>query len=184
MSELLATAFWFTLLVVSWKFWKRTFRDSVRDDLFDIRDKWRRFWIDGGRSLSNPAYARFRGEINVYLRYTSTYRFSDLLYVYKHKRCIKTVLNEAECHEPSADQETIDQIRRLRAKAILSLQAYMVGTSILIFPVLLLTLVAAIVKRISLAVSFCKSTARLANTIPFAQAENFQRAARLQPAST
>ena len=181
MNELFGLAISFLALVISWKFWKRTIRDSVRDDLFDVRDEWRSYWISHGLDLANPSYAKFRSEINCYLRFTSTYRFSDILYVAQNSKRIKSALGTERDSNIRLNQETLDFMRNLNGRAFTCLQAYMVLTSILIIPTLALVPVFACVKRISIAVSFARSTVKLAQTTPYFRPELIRQAAHLNP---
>jgi len=181
MDGLLVMALGFIALVVSWKFWKRTVRDCVRDDLFDIRDEWRSYWIDRGMDMGKPAYSKFRRDVNSYLRYTSTYRFSDLIYVHRHTSKISAVLSAYDEGVIYCDPDTLEQMRRLRSRAVAALQAYMVMTSIFLFPVMIIATAACFFKRLSFMVSFFKSSVKVANSVPYSRPEFIQQAVRLQP---
>lgn len=180
MYTLFGTAIGFVILLAAWSFWKRSFRDFIRDELFDMRDAWRRFWLESGRDLADPAYGAFRHEINCYLRYTSTYRFSDLVYVSRNCGKIKAIMASRGEQEITGDNEVVQEMKRLRKEAIDSLQVYMVATSIFIVPVLVLTIGVVFMENLTLAASFIKTTVDLANKVSIGRPETIMQAARLK----
>lgn len=127
------------LLVVSrfaWGTWKNTQRDIVRDKLFDLRDEWRTFFIENGFSMSCPEYTRVRAMINDYLRYTARFRLVGLLFV---ACCVprKICLEMAERTKRELDSNNLriaEEIAVIRGRAVSAIQKYMLYTSLLLFP--------------------------------------------------
>lgn len=127
------------LLVVSrfvWGTWKNTQRDIARDKLFDLRDEWRTFFIENGFSMSCPEYARVRVMINDYLRYTARFRLVGLLFVaccVPRKICME-MAERTKRELDSNDLRISKEIAVIRSKAVSAIQKYMLYTSLLLFP--------------------------------------------------
>ena len=87
-------AFWLAVFFAAWRLWKRVVRDMVRDSLFDLRDNWRKYWVDRKMRLDDPFYGYVRNQINAYLRYTAQWRMLDTWYIVRHLDRIEPIARE------------------------------------------------------------------------------------------
>lgn len=165
MTALFLTFVGLLILRVAWGAWKSTCRDVARDKLFDLRDEWREFFVSNGLSMELPEYAKVRGMINDYLRYTARFRLVGLVYTaFAAPR--ELYIEAAERIEEefrSPDAKIAAQINRIRAKAVSAVQEYMLCTSMLLFPVFAIALCVGVFvgtgKLIARAKSFLKQLA-------------------------
>ena len=138
MTALFLTFVALIALRIAWGAWKSTCRDVARDRLFDLRDEWREFFISNGLSMELPEYAKVRGMINDYLRYTARFRLVGLLFaalVVPRELCIAAAV-EADEEFQSSNQRIAMEIARIRRRSVSAIQEYMICTSILVFPFL------------------------------------------------
>ena len=136
-----------TLLLVllfpwAWRMWRGTCRDIARDELFDLRDAWRTYWVSKELSMDSPEYANVRLMLNDYLRYTNSFRFSGL--VFCSRRMSEETRNyiHEECNRvfSSNNPEIKAEIDRIRKCASGAIQKYMLFTTILFVPMVVLAL--------------------------------------------
>lgn len=171
MITFISFAFWLAVLFATWRLWKRVVRDMARDTLFDLRDKWREHWIKTGKALDDPFYGYVRKQINGYLRYTAQWRMLDTWYIVWHIDEIEPIAKEYRAHktpEPNApDKETLELAAKTRTDSIEALRAYMLLTSVLLFPIVaVVTFVMMIRKTFALAPSVNKALDFVSSKIP------------------
>lgn len=138
MTALFLTFLGLFILRVVWGAWKSTCRDVARDRLFDLRDEWREFFVANGLSMELPEYAKVRGMVNDYLRYTARFRLVGLLFtafVVPREVCFEAAAKADEEFRTSNPRIAME-IARIRHRAVSAIQEYMLVTSILVFPVL------------------------------------------------
>jgi len=182
MLTLFETLAGFWLLTIAWGCWKNTLRDLVRDDLFDLRDEWRDFWIATGRDTNGVMYKRVREYLNQYLRYTKSLRFVGLVYIVVKTKTdnhfIERLCSEQDNLFVTGDQEVDAEIRKIRHRAARSVQAYMCGTTlVLLFPLLATALVSVLAQALKTPVRACRSAAgKLVDAMPCTQAKNIDLA--------
>ncbi len=142
MTALFLTFVCLFVLRVAWGAWKSTCRDVARDKLFDLRDEWREFFVANGLSMELPEYAKVRGMVNDYLRYTARFRLVGLVYTafFAPRELYLEVAERMDEEFRSADARIAAEINRIRAKAVSAIQEYMLCTSMLLFPVLAIAL--------------------------------------------
>lgn len=134
-------------LRIAWGAWKSTCRDVARDRLFDLRDEWREFFVANGLSMELPEYAKVRGMINDYIRYTARFRLFGLLFtalVVPREVCFETAARTDEEFR-SSNPRVAMEIARIRHRAVSAIQVYMLRTSILVFPFLAIAFCVAMV---------------------------------------
>ena len=143
MTSMFITLVMLGVLQIAWGAWKSTQRDVVRDKLFDLRDEWRRFFIDNGLSMELPEYAKVRDFINHYLRYSCRLRLVGLLYLASHVAddMLENSSARIDADLASANPLVSKEIGRIRREAVRAVQEYMVFTSPLMVPLLALALV-------------------------------------------
>lgn len=180
MLTLLETLAGFWLLTIAWGCWKKTLRDLVRDDLFDLRDEWREFWVDSGRDMDCNVYRRVRDYLNQYLRYTKSLRFVGLVYfVFKVDRgAVERMSAEHDQMFVTVDPEVAAEIRRIRHRAVRSVQAYMCGTTLILqIPLLIVVVVSIVAHSLKGPVRVCRAAAgKLVDAMPCTQAQNIDLA--------
>lgn len=185
MLTLLETLAGFWLLTVAWSCWKTTLRDSARDDLFELRDEWREFWVSGGRDMDSVMYRRVREYLNQYLRFTKSLRFVSLVYfVFKTKsdpHLAERLRLEQDNLFMIADPEVDAEIRKIRHRAVRSIQGYMCGTTlVLLFPLLVAAFVSVLAHALKAPTRACRYAAgRLVDAVPCTQATNIDLAVRV-----
>ena len=125
-------------LRIAWGTWKATLRDVTRDKLFNLRDEWRSFFIEHGFSLETPEYKKVREMINDYLRYTARFRLVGLFYTafFVPKELYFETIERMDEEFRSSNATIAKEIDRIRKKTVSAIQGYMLGTSILLFPLL------------------------------------------------
>ena len=140
----------YILLLVAWKHWKLTMRDLARDELFDLRDNWRDYWVNANKDLNDPYYGYIRNRINAYLRYTAQWRLLDTWHMAKNQNRINQVVCEYQaCHNPEPpppSKEILSVAQDIRKKAIDAMRVYMITTSVLLSPIVLIVTVVITVK--------------------------------------
>ena len=143
-------AFWLAVLFAAWRLWKRVVRDMVRDSLFDLRDNWRDHWVMGNKDLAHPFYGYVRNQINSYLRYTAQWRVLDTWYIVRHIDEIAPIAKEYSARkmpEPAApDSGALDLAAKIRADSIQAMRAYMMLTSVLLCPVVVIVFAGILLK--------------------------------------
>lgn len=153
MSTIIHFTIWLVALMAVWRLWKRTVRDDVRDHLFDLRDEWRAYWAEKGLDMSHPYYGYTRNEINSFLRSTASWRMLDSWYIAKHSRRIDAVVSEYRQHrkvEPAApNAEACETARRMRAESVEFLRAYMLLTSVSMFPLVVIVFAVLAIKTLT-----------------------------------
>lgn len=142
MTALFLTFVGLLILRVAWGAWKSTCRDVARDKLFDLRDEWREFFVSNGLSMELPEYAKVRGMINDYLRYTARFRLVGLVYTafVAPRELYIEAAERIEEEFRSPDPKIAAQINRIRQRAVRAVQEYMVLTSLLLVPLLIVAL--------------------------------------------
>jgi len=168
------------LLTIAWGCWKTTLRDSIRDDLFDLRDEWREFWIATGNDMNSVMYKRVREYLNQYLRYTKSLRFVGLVYiVFKtDRRLVERLCSDQNNLFVTGDLEVDAEIRKIRHRATRSVQAYMCGTTlVLLLPLLVIALVSVLAQALKAPVIACRSAAgKLVDAMPCTRSKNIDLA--------
>jgi len=159
MVSLCFTFFLVLALAYIWSMWQNTCRDIARDELFDLRDKWRDYWISKGLSLDSKEYANVRIMLNQYLRYTACFRLSGLLFcsLRVSKDTLEYLKKERDSLFYSENQEIKEEIDKIRMQAALAIQKYMLSTTILIFPLIIMVLVYILCIRINEIRQYIKS---------------------------
>ena len=146
-------AFWLAVLFAAWRLWKRVVRDMVRDSLFDLRDNWRDHWVLRHKDLADPFYGYVRDRVNGYLRYTAQWRVLDTWYIVRHLDEIAPVAKEYSARkmpEPAApDSEASELAAKIRADSIQAMRAYMMLTSVLICPLVVVAIAVMLVKTLT-----------------------------------
>lgn len=139
MVELFFTSVTLLALIFAWKQWKIMMREVVRDELFDLRDEWRKYWCDMRMDMENPSYAYVRKRINQCLHYTADWRLADASYVSTNIKHIAPTVDAYVRHNdprPNApDRKTEDLAEKIRSRSVEVLRLYMVTTSPAAFPV-------------------------------------------------
>lgn len=140
----------YIFLLTAWKYWKLTIRDAVRDELFDLRDAWRNHWVDAHKDLNDPYYGYIRNRINAYLRYTAQWRLLDTWHMAKNQNRINQVVCEYQARHnpepPPPNEEILSVATDIRKKAIDALRTYMIVTSVLLSPIVLIATVVIAIK--------------------------------------
>lgn len=146
-------AFWLAVLFAAWRLWKRVVRDMVRDSLFDLRDNWRKHWVEGNKRLDDPFYGYVRNQINGYLHYTAQWRMLDTWYLVRHLDKIEPVAREYRARKmpaPAApDKASAELADKLRADSIQAMRAYMMLTSVALCPVVIVATAAMLMKTLA-----------------------------------
>ena len=143
-------AFWLAVLFAAWRLWKRVVRDMVRDSLFDLRDNWRKHWVEGNKRLDDPFYGYVRNQINGYLRYTAQWRVLDTWYIVSHLDKIAPIAKKYSARkmpEPAApDKAAAELAAKIRADSIQAMRAYMMLTSVLLCPIVVVMIAVILLK--------------------------------------
>lgn len=134
-------------LFAAWGSWKDVNAEITRDMLFDLRDEWRVFWSETGRSFDEPIYGQVRERLNQHLRYTKTFRFVGLLYcIFRFKRVLRIGKSIPVLSFPQ-DSRIDEEVKSISKRAIDAIRGYMILSSLFLFPVLVGTCVYLIVKQ-------------------------------------
>lgn len=129
--ELLLTSFGVLAVIAAWSAWRRTSLDWTRDDLFDLRDETREWFLKSGHGLDHMMYRRLRDMINSDLRYTKSARLSSLLWIYFRVPKGLSLRRSAELDGffDTSDEELRQFIRHVRNASTRAIQRYMLTTS-------------------------------------------------------
>lgn len=161
----------------AWRGWKRSMRDFTRDQLFDLRDEWRRFWIGSGRDLAHPDYARVRHRINLHLRYTNGLRLVGLFYVAMNAPRARRLMEGMPEFNTAMDPEVDRKIKAIMSAAATTLQVYMVMTSLLLFPLIAIAAVNMVcAKSMAFGASIRKSAVEISARLRPLNSENIETA--------
>lgn len=175
MTDLLELIVAFAVFSFAWRGWKRSMRDFTRDQLFDLRDEWRRFWIEGGRDPEDPDYARVRHRINLHLRYTNGMRLVGLFYIAMNAPRAKRLLEGLPDFNVAKDPEVGRKIKAVMNAAATSLQVYMVMTSLLLFPMIVIAAVQmACAKSAAVGTAVRKTAVAISSRIRPLNSENIE----------
>lgn len=139
-------------LFSAWRSWKNVTAEVTRDRLFDLRDEWRIFWSETGRSFNEPVYAKVRERLNQHLRYTKTFRFVSFLYFTFHAKSVLRIAKSIPVLSFPKDSAVNKKIESIESRAIETIREYMFLSSLFLFPVMLGAAVYMVVRK-TLAVS-------------------------------
>lgn len=122
-------------LITTWHFvWRRTLLDTIRDDLFDLRDgTLREHFIHNGLSLDHPVYKALRDLVNGHLRHTeslSVYQiFYTLWWARRHHDVMAAVAENIEQRFRTDDPELATLVNQVRSDSTRIMVSYAVLSS-------------------------------------------------------
>lgn len=122
-------------LIATWHFvWRRTLLDTIRDDLFDLRDgTLREHFIRNGLSLDHPVYKALRDLLNGHLRHTeslSVYQiFYTLWWARQHRNVMEAVGENIEQRFRTDDPELATLVNQVRSESTRIMVSYAVLSS-------------------------------------------------------
>ena len=133
MSEILLGI---TLLafMLFWKLvWQKTLLDYTRDNLFDLRDELRLWFIENKYGLDHPIYKELRFIINNHLRHTERATMMSYLafnmITKKHPDYNEKILSSSNSIFETSDSKLNNFTIRIRNKAFYILLTQMIGRS-------------------------------------------------------
>lgn len=126
------------LLISVWHFMlKKTILDYYRDQLFDLRDEVRGYYIKNGISLDSPSYRNLRDLLNAQLRFTERITFIKFIFleveVNNNKGLQKYLKDVFDLKFKTDDAELNAFITQVRGRSKLILLNHMVNSSGLIW---------------------------------------------------
>ena len=132
MNIILDTLVAFVVLVITWRYWKKTARAMVRDRLFDLRDELRNHYVENGLDMNDGAYERTRERLNNLLRYTKAMRMIGFIYFSAHidKEMVDETAAEFDAAIKMCDSKTAALIERIRRQSCETILLYMAATSL------------------------------------------------------
>ena len=141
----------FLLILLIWRFgWKVVALNKARDDLFEIRDELRDYFIGNEIPLTHASYKQLRDRINNYIRFTEEATLINLmcfsLAIDKNKEIQDIYIRISKEKDKIFENEVIKQFAdNVRTKAAETLTVYMVKTSVIgVFLVFLIALLVPI----------------------------------------
>lgn len=131
--ELIKFAVSVLLLITVWGAWRRSALDRARDNLFDMRESLRVWFIQNGYGLDHAMYANLRELLNAHLRFTEEVRFIGMLWFASRTpasiaEAVRAELNTRYQTKDSKLSELATQVRHDSAR---TMQKYMMATSTL-----------------------------------------------------
>jgi hypothetical protein len=125
-SLLLIYAIWYGV-------WRKTALDMHRDELFDLRDEIKAYFLEKNLGTEHPLYEPLRGLINAHIRYTEKLTFrlfiAESIVISTHPERLKKLKAEVDARFATHDQELKAFIKQTRTKSIAILNAHMVESS-------------------------------------------------------
>lgn len=133
------------LFALFWKYmWSKTLLDRTRDQLFDLRDGARDWFVGNGLSLQSEQYLALRRVLNSYLLHTESITFTryvaTIVVLEKNRACVGNVKEELEQIFLLKDKKIKLYIDDVRRRAAIVLFLHMIKRSMflsLVFFVLL-----------------------------------------------
>lgn len=122
------------LLIVVWNFMlKKSILDHYRDQLFDLREEVREFFIKNEIPLDSPAYKNLRDLFNAHLRFTEKITFMRFIFlevkIQENKELQLFLKAEIEKQFDTTNPKLKEFIPQIRGKAKLILLNHMVNSS-------------------------------------------------------
>ncbi len=137
-------------LLGAWKYiWLPSVLDRVRDKLFDLRDRdLRESFMREGLPLDHPIYKRLRDLLNGHLRHTESASIWELVaFFYLARRSKADLSAMADKRFHSHDQRVQTIVQRVRFQSAIIMLAYMLFSSVLAIPLLILAFILFTVVR-------------------------------------
>lgn len=138
-----------------WRYmWRKTALDKYRDQLFDLRDEVKEFFIERKYGVDHHFYSELRGLINGHIRYTE--RLTLRLFIAQtaamsaHPEFARTLKEQADNRFATEDVELAKFIKDVRTRSVAILTGHMAETSfgfLVLFP--FMYCVVAIIKTFS-----------------------------------
>lgn len=125
------------LFVAIWKLmWKKTALDQSRDQIFDLRDEVRAYFMKREQGLSSPVYAAIRDLLNAHLRYTEELTFARYIAttvaMSSNPEIATKLRTELDKKLTSDDPELAEYISKVRQRAVVIMVNFMGETSLLL----------------------------------------------------
>lgn len=117
--------------------WKNTFLDHYRDQLFDLREDVRAFFLQNDLGLQHPIYKKLRNLLNQHIRFLEDVTFlrvvSRARLLVKNKKLREHLIHRVEKTFSSDDPELNKYSEKVRCEAIDILALYIVQSNMLLF---------------------------------------------------
>ncbi|MBF6616658.1 MAG: hypothetical protein ITG07_08035 [Candidimonas sp.] len=154
MPEVILTGISIVAITLLWRLGARkTYLDEARDDLFDLRDNLRTYFLSTEKGLHDPLYAKLRNLINGHLRHTERFSFvsyiSLIALLRKSKEQIQEVQRKHDLEFFSADQKTYEMSQQIRHRSAEILLIYMVKSSLFARTLIFFAIVHLLLKQIN-----------------------------------
>lgn len=124
------------VLIVVWQYYKKTSADAFRDQLFDLRDEVREYFLKSAHGLESDYYIRLRTLLNGYLLFTEKATFGSFiglcLAMAKNPEVAKLHSEEIRKAFITSDQDLQKFINNVRLRARNIIFLYMADTSALL----------------------------------------------------
>lgn len=129
------------LFAAIWRFvWKKSALDTRRDQLFDLRDEVRTYFLKHEQGLSSPVYAALRDLLNGHLRYTEDLTFaryvSMTVAMNRDPALAEKLKQELDAKLATDNLEVAEYITTVRMRAVIIMMNFMVETSLLFVGIL------------------------------------------------
>ncbi|MDD2914066.1 MAG: hypothetical protein PHP70_01975 [Gallionella sp.] len=126
------------LLIVIWNYMlKKTLLDHYRDQLFDLREEAREFFLKNNIPLDSNIYKRLRDLLNGHLRFTERFTFIRFIIleveIKNNKELHEHLKKEMEDRFSTDNQILNDFVVQTRKKATIAILNHMVNSSGLVW---------------------------------------------------
>lgn len=145
MTELVVCCISTLALIWLWGAWKRACLEFARDQIFDLRDQARAFFVARPGGLQDPAYVKLRSLLNGYLRWADSLRYLGMRYYYwaTPPHMLREMIIRFQVSMLSTDPKVNEFVGQIRSKAARKIQRYLLlsstaGLVVLIFTLLLI----------------------------------------------
>lgn len=123
------------LALLSWWFaYKPSLLDKTRDELFDLRQEIRDYFLQSGRGLDHPMYAALRNLINGHLRYTESLTMSRFIFWVhwhgKHPQKAEQLRLRVEAPFQTDDRELAAFVMNVRVRAAGQMYGHMLANTV------------------------------------------------------
>lgn len=144
MLVIMETILFLVLLLVAWKAWKKTMKECAKDDFTSLMKEWLTFHEEMGYALDSHTYRNMHTMLNNYLAHVSEFRLIGMLsFVFLvDQETMKELRGKQEKLFRTNDREIALKMNAIRHRAVRTVQVYMLSTSVVFIPIVLLATLA------------------------------------------
>jgi hypothetical protein len=120
-------------LIWLWSQWQKVSLDECRDNLFDLRQEVRTYFLQRGLPLDHPLYSNLRDLINGYIRFTESLNLLVLIRLLFHMPDLRPLKKQFQAIvRYEADPEHTELVQKVRNESGALLGIYLIESNLIL----------------------------------------------------